>query len=129
MFDYIRYLKEEDSLSFEDSLDIYNSIFKVLENQDDILHESWKDVVNSALAYSKMRTNWNYFSTEEKQEKDKLRSSLHNTFMINLKAFYRRGEQLELNGDWMEKLRLPEERKRWGDFAGYIVCFENIKAR
>ncbi|MDU5337167.1 hypothetical protein ACWY2R_15875 [Enterococcus avium] len=129
MFDYIRYLKEEDSLSFEDSLDIYNSIFKVLENQDDILHESWKDVVNSALAYSKMRTNWNYFSTEEKQEKDKLRSSLHNTFMINLKAFYRRGEQLELNGDWMEKLRLPEERKRWGDFAGYIVCLENIKAR
>lgn len=129
MFDYMTYLKKEDSLSFEDSLDIYYSIFKVLENQDDILHESWKDVVNSALAYSKMRTNWNYFSREEKQEKDKLRSSLHETFMINLKAFYRRGEQLELNGDWMEKLRLPEERKRWGDFAGYIVCFENIKAR
>lgn len=129
MFDYIRYLKEEDSLSFEDSLDIYNSIFKVLENQDDILHESWKDVVNSALDYSKMRTNWNYFSREEKQDKDKLRTSLHNTFIINLKAFYRRGEQMGLNGDWMEKLRLPEERKRWGDFAGYIVCLENIKAR
>ncbi|EOI56860.1 hypothetical protein [Enterococcus gilvus] len=129
MFDYIRYLKEEDSLSFEDSLDIYNSIFKVLDNQDDYLHELWEEVVNSALAYCKMRTDWNYFSKEEKQDKDKLRTSLHNTFIINLKAFYRRGEQMGLNGEWMEKLRLPEERKRWGDLAGYIVCFENIKAR
>lgn len=129
MLDYMQYLKKKDSLSFEDSLDIYNSIFKVLENQDDYLHELWKEVVDSALAYSKLRTDWNYFSREEKQEKDKLRTSRHDTFIINLKVFYRRGEQLELNGDWMKKLRLPEERKRWGDFAGYIVCFENIRAR
>lgn len=129
MFDYMTYLKKKDSLSFEDSLDIYNSIFKVLENQGDYLHELWEEVVNSALAYSKMRTDWNYFSREEKQEKDELRTSLHNTFIINLKAFYNLGEQMGLNGDWMEKLRLPEERKRWGDFAGYIACFENIKAR
>lgn len=57
MFAYMSYLKKEDSLSFEDSLNIYNSIFKVLENQDVYLHELWEDVVHSALAYSKMRTN------------------------------------------------------------------------
>lgn len=129
MFDYMTYLKKKDSLSFEDSLDIYNSIYKVLENQDDYLHEVWEEVVNSALAYSKMRTDWNYFSREEKQEKDKLRTGLHNTFIINLKAFHKLVEQMGLNGEWMEKLRLPEERKRWGDFAGYIICLDNIRAR
>ena len=47
-----------------------------------------------------MRIEWNYFSREEKQEKDKLRSNLHNTFIINLKAFHKLAEKLELKFDW-----------------------------
>ncbi|EGO6530432.1 hypothetical protein I4L56_001096 [Enterococcus faecalis] len=76
-----------------------------------------------------MRTSWNYFSREEKQEKDKLRTSYHNTFMINLKAFQKLAEQLELNTSWIEKLGSSEDRKRLGDFAGYILCLENIRAK
>nr|WP_315528892.1 hypothetical protein [Carnobacterium maltaromaticum] len=72
-----------------------------------------------------MRTNWNYFSREEKQEKDKLKISYHNTFMINLNAFYKLAEQLELDTSWREELELSEDRKRWG----YILCSENIRAR
>lgn len=49
--------------------------------------------------------------------------------MINLKAFYKLAEQLELATSWREKLGSSEDRKRWGDFAGYILCFENIRAR
>lgn len=58
-----------------------------------------EEVVNSTLAYSKMRTEWNYFSREEKQEKDKLRTILHNTFIVNSNVFHKLGEQLGLNGD------------------------------
>lgn len=126
MFDYMAYLKEKNSLSFEDSLDIYSVIYKVLENQDDYLRELWEEVVNSALAYSKMRTEWNYFSREEKNEKNDLRTSYHETFIINLTAFYRLGEQLKLDTSWIEKLGSSKDRKRWGDFAGYIVCLENL---
>lgn len=129
MFDYNNYLQKNDSMSFEGALESYNSIFKVLECKDEYLHELWKEVIDSALAYSNMRTNWNYFSREEKQEKDKLRTSYHNTFMINLKAFHKLAEQLELDASWIEKLSSSEDRKRWGDFAGYILCFENIRAR
>lgn len=49
--------------------------------------------------------------------------------MINLKAFHKLGEQLELDTSWIEKLGSSEDRKRWGDFAGYILCFENIRVR
>lgn len=129
MLIYDDYLKKNDSLSFEKALVIYNSIFKVFEKDDEYLHELWQEVIDSAVAYSKMRIRWNYFSKEEKQEKDTLRSNLHNTFIINLKAFHRLAEKLGLESDWLEKLGPSEDRKRWGDFAGYILCFENIKAR
>ncbi|WEB81033.1 hypothetical protein [Vagococcus lutrae] len=116
-------------MSFEELLGIYNSIFNILECKDEYLHELWKEVIDSALVYSNMRTNWNYFSGEEKQEKDKLRTSYHNTFMINLRAFHKLAEQLELDTSWKEKIGSSEDRKRWGDFAGYLLCLENIRAR
>ncbi|WP_314066102.1 hypothetical protein [uncultured Vagococcus sp.] len=129
MLDYNIYLQNNDSMSFEEALEIYNSIFNVLECKDEYLHELWKEVIDSALVYSNMRTNWNYFSREEKHEKDNLRTSYHNTFMINLKAFYKFGEQLELDTNWIGKLGSSEDRKCWGDFAGYLLCLENIRAR
>ncbi|EKL6214540.1 hypothetical protein ACFD2S_000609 [Listeria monocytogenes] len=129
MLDYNIYLQNNDSMSFEEALEIYNSIFNVLECKDEYLHELWKEVIDSALVYSNMRTNWNYFSREDKQEKDKLRTSYHNTFMINLKAFHKLAEQLELDTGWREKLGSSDDRKRLGDFAGYILCLENIRAR
>ena len=77
-----------------------------------------------------MRTEWNYLSKDEKLNKDSVRTGLHNAFMTDLKVFYRLSQELELTGDWIEKLDSSEEfRKRWGDFAGYIICFEVIKAR
>lgn len=75
MFDYNIYLQKNDPMSFEEALGIYNTIFNVLECKDEYLHELWKEVIDSALVYSNMRTNWDYFSREEKQEKDKLRTS------------------------------------------------------
>lgn len=129
MFDYNNYLQKNGSMSFEEALKIFNSIFKILKCKDEYLHELWKEVIDSAIAYSNMRTNWNYFSREEKQEKDKLRTNYHNTFMINLKAFHKLTEQLELDTSWIEKLGSSEDRNRWGDFGGYILCIENIRAR
>jgi hypothetical protein len=129
MFDYKMYLQKNDSMTFEEAVEIYNLIFKTLECKDEYLHELWKEVIDSALIYSNMRNNWNYFSREEKQEKDDLRTGYHNTFIINLKAFHKLSYQLELDGNWIEKLGSSENRKRWGDFSGYILCIENIKAR
>ncbi|EKY4027663.1 hypothetical protein QJ221_002806 [Listeria innocua] len=127
--DYNSYLQKSDSMAFEEAVNIYNSIFNILECKDEYLQELWKAVIDSALVYANMRINWNYFSREEKHEKDNLRTSYHNTFMINLKAFYKLAEQLELDTSWIEKLGSSEDRKRWGDFAGYVLCFENIRAR
>ncbi len=39
MCDYNNYLQNNGSISFEKSLKICNSIFKMLECQDDYLHE------------------------------------------------------------------------------------------
>ncbi|MBL1225725.1 hypothetical protein IW510_11440 [Enterococcus sp. BWR-S5] len=76
-----------------------------------------------------MRINWGHFSREEKNEKDNLRTSHHNTFFSNLKSFHKLREKMKLNGNWLEKLGSSEARKCWGDFVGDVVYFENIKAR
>lgn len=47
-------------MSLEEALEIYNSIFKVLECKDEYLLELCKELINSALVYSNMRTNGNY---------------------------------------------------------------------
>ena len=39
MFAYADYLKQNDSLSFEKALEIYNAIFMVFESDDEYLHE------------------------------------------------------------------------------------------
>lgn len=36
-------------MSFEESLEIYNSIFNILECKDEYLHELWKEVVDFSL--------------------------------------------------------------------------------
>lgn len=129
MFDYHNYLKQPDALSFDEALALYQAIYGVLENPDADLHELWQEVITAALAYTKMRTEWNFWSSEEKAAKDPLRTSLHNTFIINLTAFHRFCGKLELDDSWLAKLGPVEQRKKWGDFAGYLVCMETIRGR
>ena len=125
---YNQYLKISDSLSIKEE-EIYQSINTVLNSDSEELKELWEDVLLSALKYTEMRTKWNYFSVEEKNRKDSLRTNLHNDFMINLKAFYRLSDISGLSDNWLDKLGPEENRKRWGDFAGYLLLFESIKAR
>lgn len=44
--------------------------------------------------------------------------------MINLKAFHKLDEQLELDTSWKEKLDSSEDRKFWGNFARHLLCIE-----
>ena len=66
-------------------------------------------------------------TTKERVDSDKHRTSLHDSFINNLKMFFRyceqKGRNLEL------KSLLEKDRKEIGDFANYIVFKEVIKSR
>ncbi|KRN28207.1 hypothetical protein IV38_GL001661 [Lactobacillus selangorensis] len=129
MFNYETYLKQVDSLSFEEALDLYNAIYQDLETDNQDLHELWGDTIDAALDYVQMRTKWNFMDMGERMTADSTRTNLHNQFMSCLTIFSRECAQLNLDISWIEKLGPTTQRKRWGDFAGYILCFENLKAR
>lgn len=39
-------------MAFEEAVNIYNSIFNILECKDEYLQELWKAVIDSALVYA-----------------------------------------------------------------------------
>lgn len=131
-FNYQKYTAKPDSLTFEKALNIYNDIYKQFDIDDEMFADLMQNIVVSASNYVKMRNNWTLFTTEEKLEKDDLRTNYHNAFIIDLKTLMRYMERLGHNTKWFNDLTLGKDaklRKRIGDFAGYFLLFNTLKAR
>ena len=104
----------------------YNEILENNSFDEDIV-ELWKIVLKSAIEYTNLRANWSLMTTKEKVENDKHRTNLHDSFINNLKMFFRYCEQ---KGRILElKSLLEKDRKEIGDFANYIVFREAINNR
>lgn len=132
MFDYENYLAKEDSLSFEEALKIINQFFAVADFSDDIIKELFEDILEAGSKYVKMRNDWNFFSKEEKEQKDAYRTSLHNNFLTTLTPLARYMEKEGADISWYEELTEKKEipsRKRLGDFSGYLLLVGTLKAR
>lgn len=131
MFIYEKYLQNPDSLSFEMAIDIYNKIISSADIKDEDFKELWGNVILYANEYAKIRNDWNSLSREEKRLKDFSRTSKHNAFISTLTALERYMNMKKWNASWMSDLGFADNtnRKRLGDFAGYLVLIGTLKAR
>ncbi|PIO82829.1 hypothetical protein BSQ39_04185 [Loigolactobacillus backii] len=131
MFNYDEYLKNQDSLSFEEAVTIYNEIMKSADINDSTFKELWNDVIESASKYIQVRNEWLFLSQGEKVAKDSLRTAQHNSFMATLSSLERYMEMQSWKMTWVADLGKieNENRKRLGDFAGYLLCIGSLKAR
>ncbi|WP_125981284.1 hypothetical protein [Loigolactobacillus iwatensis] len=131
MFNYDEYLKNQDSLSFEEAVAIYNEIMRSADINDSTFKELWNDVIESASKYIQIRNEWLFLSQGEKVAKDSLRTAQHNSFMATLSPLERYVEMQSWDTTWVADLGKieNENRKRLGDFAGYLLCIGSLKAR
>ena len=130
MFTYKEYLEEKGSLTFQEAEEIYSQILLSANTRDSDFKEFWEDMVKSAIAYANTRSKWSVQTLEERREIDNSRTHQHNTFMTNLKVIATYMKQQNWNSEWFDELgTIESDRKRFGDFACYLVCINSLNAR
>ena len=93
---------------------------------DELDRECFPDDVDNmkrkSVAYAKMRADWEFMSSEERQNKDEIRSGFHNEFMTSVKLLIRLANKYSDN-KWADLLEEAESlhRKDFGDIACYIT--------
>ncbi len=130
MLTYKTYLEEKDSLTFQEAEEIYSQILQSANTSDSDFKEFWEDMIKSAIVYANTRAEWSIQTSEERRDIDDSRTHQHNTFMINLKVIANYMKQQNWSSVWFDKLGIIEsDRKRFGDFACYLVCINSLNAR
>lgn len=129
MFKLPAYLKRPDALSPTEAATIYQAMHTPMTEADADFQELWGETLAAAITYATLRANWNMWDHHRRGAQDALRTRRHNEFMQSLVPLNRLTMQLG-SPDWLQQLGDPAvDRKRIGDFAGYIVLFGCLQAR
>jgi len=130
MYDYTSYLNEKYNLPFEESLQIYDQLMTTLNFNDADTKMLWNKMIESAMNYAAIRSNWLLLNTGGRSEKDKSRTSNHNSFITWLNALGRHQEKSGKSAAWRKQFGDEKEnRKRIGDFACFVAYIYGINAR
>ncbi|MCF7793897.1 MAG: hypothetical protein K9N09_09140 [Candidatus Cloacimonetes bacterium] len=100
---------------------IYNEI------KDTKLQHLLDDLIEYAIRYSRIRTDYYLLSVKEKMEKESSRTSAHNVFIDCCNILSRNMLKNGEDNSWRKKL--GTDRKEIGDFACYLHCILGIMAR
>lgn len=129
---YEDYLPMPGSLNFEEMLTLHREIREETGNDEDAL-DLYKDLLDAAADYSRMRACWHLWSREKKLEEDSLRTSRHDRVIdcFNILARYlgKQGKTASWRGVLGDEKKDPGCRKRIGDFACFLVFMESLNAR
>lgn len=127
---YDGYLKANDCLTFEESSNIYNQIIKSSKINDQEFKEFWEEMMNNAIIYANTRAKWSIQNSTERREVDERRTRQHNDFMASLKLIASYMREQKWNITWFDHLgTIENDRKRFGDFACYLVYINSLNAR
>lgn len=109
-----------------DGIEIFNLIKDNIDENDEDMVELYQDMINDAIKYAVIRTEWMVSDRQKRNEMDKVRTSLHNSFISSCSALSRFMKD-RIGYSWMDKI--GADRKDIGDFACYIHCILGIQAR
>jgi ribosomal protein L11 methylase PrmA len=130
MLTYKKYLEEKDRLTFQEAEEIHSQILQYAMNRDSDFQEYWEEMIRSAIFYANTRAQWSVQTLEERRNIDNSRTHQHNDFMINLKVIATYMKQQDWSTEWFDKLgTIEKDRKRFGDFACYLVYINSLNAR
>ncbi|NLP52033.1 hypothetical protein [Bacillus sp. RO1] len=130
MLTYKNYLQEKDSLPLQEAEEIHSQILESAKITDSEFQEYWEEMIHSAIIYANTRALWSVKSLEERRDIDNSRTHQHNDFMINLKIIATYMKQQDWSAEWFDKLgTIEKDRKRFGDFACYLVYINSLNAR
>ena len=102
-------------------------IFKILTqiNNEALV----KDLLEKAVDYARIRTDWHFMDIESKRSKNSGRTNKHDAFIKSITTIYKFMKENEQDVSWYDELpdyRSPSGRKEWGDLACYFHCYMGV---
>lgn len=85
------------------------------------------DLIERAVRYSRLRTDWELADAEGRADIDEPRRLAHNAFIDVCNILTRAMRQQGLDTAWREQL--GEDRRRIGNFACFVHCILGLNAR
>lgn len=109
---------------------MHQKIYEFYQNSrnssDEVEKELAQDMMQAAVKYVKYRTDWAFYTVEQKIANDKYRTSAHNHFIDCLNIYLRYLSQKE---DIKEVDITEKDRKEIGDLACELVCMLAVSQR
>lgn len=91
------------------------------------IQPAWAAVIESAVRYARIRTDWNLADDATRRDADAIRTRAHDAFIDNCNILSRAMAHNGMNNDW--RRTLGDQRKDLGDFACYLHCVLGLEAR
>jgi len=101
------------------------SVLKEIESSN--LIDLRDSLLQSAVRYARIRTDWALAEPETRKDMDRTRTAAHNSFIVSCNVLSRAMKKAGGSIRWRE--RLGQDRKCIGDFACQIHCLLGIRAR
>ena len=118
-----REIVPEAALKYDDALSIYRQIADGLNESDEDEAYLLENLQKRAIRYSIFRSRWYLMDQMERIEQDSDRTSAHDAFISAVNMI----DRYQKENTWREKL--GNDRRRIGDFAGYVCLFLCLEAR
>ncbi|MDT2739248.1 hypothetical protein [Enterococcus canintestini] len=130
-FTFENYLQQDSAMRIDEALEIYNGIMGQADKEDEDFRTLWEDLIDEASKYVIVRSKWALQTQDERISVNASRSAQHNAYMSTLEPMiryvYKKSDQ---DFEWGNLLGdRKKNRKRWGDFAGYLLLFNTLGNR
>lgn len=126
------YRKWTDSLSMDEFLSIHERMLASIGN-DGEAGEMFDRLMECAVSYADIRARWTLMSNEEKRGADEGRTLKHNALIAKFNILARFLDKTGRDISWRDDLGYteddPQNRRRIGDFACWLVFIAGINAR
>ena len=126
VYTYQDYKGRVNEITIEECMELHQMI-KYEIRDDEEAEEIYADLLEKALDYIPYRVRWTYKDREWRNRYDESRTMCHDSLITHFNMLARYLQQQGRSAEWRDKL--GDDRRRIGDFAGYLVYAQSIGGR
>ena len=133
MNQYSEYLKMPGCMEFSVMQQIHEEMLAEIGTDEEAI-DLYQRLLDKSIRYTGIRAEWSKMSKEEKMNQDSSRTSAHNSVIIHFDMLARYLRNQGKPAAWRDILGPvdqdhPDNRKKIGDMANYLVFVEAVTHR
>ena len=129
---YEEYIEKPKALTFEQMLSIHQQMIEEIGKDEEAL-ELYDELLEATNRYSVFRAKWLLLDRQGRMDIDENRTAAHNSVITHCDMLQRYLKMQGKTGAWRDELGYeavdPNNRRRIGDFASFLVFINSVNAR